>query len=243
MRAMVMRGFGGPEVFELAEIPAPELQPGHVLLRVAATSLNPIDYKIRSGLLEAIAPQTGVLGFDVAGTVEAVGEGVDRFEVGAEVFATVSGEAKAEIARSFGATPIDYRGMDVAEYVAAHTGGDGFEVVFDTVGGDNLARCFEAAALEGRVSSVNTRTTCDLSILHQKALSLHVVFMVIPVLHDQPEGRARHGDILREIATMVESGQVRPLIDERRFGFEQVGEAHALLESGEAVGKVVLNGF
>ena len=330
MKAMVTKGFGAPDVFELSEIPKPDLVPGHVLIRVAATSLNPIDYKIRSGLLEAIAPQTGVLGFDVAGKIEAVGDGVEGFSIGdqvfgcpgavtsqsgalaeyqladarllskcptnlpladcaalplvaitawdalmrgakvrpgervlvhaatggvghaaiqlaviagAEVFATVSSEAKAQIAREFGATPINYREMGVDEYVAKHTGGVGFDVVFDTVGGDNLMRSFEAAALEGRVASVNTRTTCDLSILHQKALALHVVFMVIPILHNQPEGRARHGEILREIATKVEAGQLRPLIDERRFPFEEVGAAHTHLESGQAIGKIVLEGF
>ena len=327
---MVIKGFGGPEVFELAELPKPQLRAGHVLIRVAASSVNPIDYKIRSGLLKAIAPETGVLGFDVAGVVEEVGEGVTDFAIGdevfgctgavtehsgslaeyqiadarllakcpanlplvnaaaiplvaitawdglirgarvqagervlvhgatggvghagiqiaklagAEVFATVSSEAKAEIAREFGATPINYREQSVEEYVAEHTGGDGFNVVFDTIGGDNVARCFEAAAIEGRVASVNTRTTCDLSPLHAKALSLHVVFMVIPIFYKQAEGRKRHGEILRDLASKVEAGEYRPLIDEHRFSFEQVGDAHALLESGKAIGKIVLTGF
>ena len=119
----------------------------------------------------------------------------------------------------------------------------GFDVGFDTVGGENLPRSLEAAALEGRVTSVNTRTTADLSLLHQKALSLHVVFMVIPILHNQPEGRARHGEILREITRRVENNEFKPLIHEQRFPFEEVGSAHALLEQGGATGKIVLTGF
>ena len=72
MKAMVMKGFGDPQVFELSEIPKPQIKSGHVLVRVRASSVNPIDYKIRSGLLKDLAPENGVLGFDVA--VNAVSE-------------------------------------------------------------------------------------------------------------------------------------------------------------------------
>lgn len=330
MKAMTIEGFGGPEVFRTSSLPKPAAGKGQVLIRVAASTVNPIDYKIRSGLLKAIAPESGVLGFDVAGTIEEAGEGVSglapgdevfgctgairensgalaEFQVadarllakkpsnlslhdavalplvsitawdalvrgtgitegeqvlvhgatggvghvgiqlaknaGAKVYATVSSKEKAAIARTLGAQPIDYNEQSVEEYVEEHTAGRGFDVVFDTVGGENLTRSLEAAALEGRVTSVNTRTTADLSLLHQKALSLHVVFMVIPILHNQPEGRARHGDILREITRRVENNEFKPLIHEQRFPFEEVGSAHALLEQGGATGKIVLTGF
>ena len=67
MKAMVMTGFGSPDVFELREIPKPQIKAGHVIIRVRASSVNPIDYKIRSGLLKNLAPENGVLGFDVSG--------------------------------------------------------------------------------------------------------------------------------------------------------------------------------
>ena len=75
MKAMVMTGFGSPDVFELREIPKPQIKAGHVIIRVRASSVNPIDYKIRSGLLRNLAPENGVLGFDVSGIIEEVGDG------------------------------------------------------------------------------------------------------------------------------------------------------------------------
>ena len=57
MKAIVINAFGGPEVFEEREIPKPELRPGYALVRVAASSVNPVDYKIRSGALGVIAPE------------------------------------------------------------------------------------------------------------------------------------------------------------------------------------------
>ena len=162
---------------------------------------------------------------------------------GAEVFSTVSSDEKAEIVKGYGATPINYRNLSVTQYVEEYTNQKGFDVVFDTVGGDNLMRSFEASKLEGRVTSVNTRITCDLSILHQKALSLHVVFMIIPILYNQDKGKAQHGKILNEIVRGVESEDITPLIHKEVFPFERVSEAHSLLESGKATGKIVLRGF
>ena len=104
-----------------------------------------------------------------------------------------------------------------------------------------VEKSFQAAAHHGTVVSVNTRVTCDLTELHKKALSVHVVFMLLPLLLGS--GRARHGKILEELAKAVDSGAVRPLIHSERFPISQVGEAHQLLESGNAIGKIVLQGF
>ena len=90
---------------------------------------------------------------------------------------------------------------------------------------------------------MNTRCECDLSPLHMRGLSLHVVFMLIPMFYDQPAGKAHHGEILRELARSVDAGESKPLVHDEIFGFKDVGNAHALLEGGGAVGKVVLRGF
>ena len=330
MKAMVMTGFGTPEVFELREIPKPQIKPGYVIIRVRASSVNPIDYKIRSGLLKNLSPENGVLGFDVSGTIDEVGDGVTKFKKGDEVFgcsgaitgnpgalaeyqlvderllalkpdsltleecaalplvsitawdalirgakikktdkvlvhggaggvghlgtqlakafcadvySTVSSDTKAEIVRNYGATPINYNSVSITEYVKEHTKGEGFDVIFDTVGGNVLNDSFEASKLEGRITSVNTRIKCDLTILHQKALSLHVVFMIIPILYDQDEGKKRHGEVLKEIAKKVDSGFISPLIHEQIYSFNEISDAHTLLEEGRAIGKVILRGF
>jgi len=57
MKAMVIDQFGGPECFHETELPNPKVKPGHVLIRVAASSVNPIDWKIRSGAVTAVAPE------------------------------------------------------------------------------------------------------------------------------------------------------------------------------------------
>lgn len=329
MRAMVATGFGGPEVLSLQTVPRPVPGPGEVLVRVRASSLNPIDTKIRRGALSHLAPDPAILGCDMAGEVTASGkltpwlagervmacgggvtghpgalaeyqvvdaslcapcppdlpwetcaslplvgltaeEGLSRGQVqagqkvlihagtggvgqmavqlakarGAEVWVTVSTPEKAALARGLGADgTILYRGEGVRDYVERATEGRGFDVVFDTVGGDNVARCFEAVGVSGTVVSISTRTTADLSPLHAKGVSLHVVFMIIPLLYRQTAARAQQGQMLQRLSRMAMLGEIRPLVDSRRFSFEEAGAAHALLESGSAIGKVTLRGF
>src|SRR5436190_9387073 len=88
MKAVVMREHGGPDVFELHEIARPEPAPTEVLVRVAAAGLNPVDWKVREEpwLPELMGEPPLILGWDVAGTVEAVGYGVTRFASGDRVF-------------------------------------------------------------------------------------------------------------------------------------------------------------
>jgi len=89
MKAIVVHQYGGPEVLKFEEYPDPVPGPGEVLVRVAATSVNPIDYKRRAGLTQDFYPLKfpGLIGVDIAGTVIKVGPGVDGFIVGDQVFA------------------------------------------------------------------------------------------------------------------------------------------------------------
>jgi NADPH:quinone reductase-like Zn-dependent oxidoreductase len=89
MKAVVVHQYGGPEVLKFEEYPDPVPGPGEVLVRVAATSVNPLDYKRRSGLLKHLYPirLPGIIGTDIAGTVIKMGPGVDGFSVGDQVFA------------------------------------------------------------------------------------------------------------------------------------------------------------
>ncbi len=326
MKALVLTDFGDADNFELREVPDPQPGPGQVVVRVAATSVNPVDYKIRHGG-SAVAPELpAILGMDVAGTVEAVGDGVATFRPGDEVYGcagglrgipgamaermaadarllapkppslsmreaaalplvsitawdglvdrvralegrrvlvyggtggvghvalqlakahgawvatTASSPEKARICRDLGADAvIDYRQEKPEEYVTRLTGGAGFDVVFDSVGGENMDRAFQAAALDGEVVSVVARQTYDLTPAMAKGLTLHIVFMLIPMIHDK--NRAHHGEILRGVGDLVEAGKLRPLLDEHRFTLAQGADAHRHLESGKAVGKVVI---
>jgi NADPH:quinone reductase-like Zn-dependent oxidoreductase len=97
-RAVQYARFGGPEVLEIVEREDPQPGPGQVRLAVRAASVNPIDWKLRSGAMASSdAPsQPVVAGVDLAGTVEAVGEGVTAFGVGDDVLGSATGGAYAE---------------------------------------------------------------------------------------------------------------------------------------------------
>jgi NADPH:quinone reductase-like Zn-dependent oxidoreductase len=89
MKAIVVHQYGGPEVLKFEEYPDPVPGQGEVLVRVAATSVNPIDYKRRAGLTKDFYPIQfpGLIGVDIAGTAIKVGPGVEGFSVGDQVFA------------------------------------------------------------------------------------------------------------------------------------------------------------
>ncbi len=89
MKAIVVHQYGGPEVLKFEDYPDPVPGPGEVLVRVAAASVNPIDYKRRAGLTKDFYPMQfpGLIGVDMAGTVVKIGPGVEGFSVGDQVFA------------------------------------------------------------------------------------------------------------------------------------------------------------
>lgn len=325
MLAMLLKATGGPENFEMTDIPVPGLRAGEVLVRIHAAALNPIDLRVLNGL--PLGPSLpGVLGADLAGVVVAVGQEVTHLKVGDEVYGcaggvrglggtfaeqitadarllakkpatlsmreaaalplvsitawncldragvdaddhvlvhagcggvghvavqlakargarvatTVSSPRKAELARQMGADDIIFhRDEPVSDYVERLTGGRGFDVVIDTVGAENLDRSFQAAASRGRIAATAARSTHDLSLLHAKALSLHVIFMLLPLLDSV--GREDHGRILREMAGLADAGKVRPLIDPARFELDRLADAFRHLASGMALGKVVVD--
>jgi NADPH:quinone reductase-like Zn-dependent oxidoreductase len=89
MKAIVVHEYGGPKVLKYEDYPDPVAGPGEVLVRVAAASVNPIDYKRRAGLTKDFYPMKfpSLIGVDMAGTVLTIGPGVEGFSVGDQVFA------------------------------------------------------------------------------------------------------------------------------------------------------------
>ncbi|MDF2479235.1 MAG: Alcohol dehydrogenase zinc-binding domain protein, partial [Sphingobacterium sp.] len=320
--------FGDPSVFKESEVPRPEIIPGHVLIEVKATSVNPVDCRIRSGQAPGMAPALpAILHGDVAGIVVEVGQGVTSFNVGdevyglaggtkgtmggaladyiladadflalkprslsmaesaalplvslavwqalidrgniqngqkvlihaaaggvghiaiqiakwagAEVYTTATTAEKLSLGIELGAiAAIDFEKETVRDYVAKYTGQKGFDLVFDTVGGHNLEKSFEAVKSLGQVLSIATRGTHDLSLMNFKGLTLHVIYTMYPLVSGL--GRIHYGEIMEKITQIVDKGQLRPILDPRVFTFNEVGAAHRHLESGNAFGKVVL---
>lgn len=187
-----------------------------------------------------VQPGERVLVHGAAGGVGHIGVQLAH-AAGAIVDATVSSPQKAAIARDLGAVEtIDYRATPVADYVAARTGGAGYDVVFDTIGTANIAPSLAAVGANGRVATIVAHDAApDLGQLMDHNATLHVVFMLVPMLRDRD--LERHGDILVRAARLVEAGRLKSLLDPERFTLDQAGAAHAKLLSGQAVGKLVLD--
>ena len=316
MKAMILKAFGGPEAFELSEVPKPVPGAGQVLVRVHATSINPLDYQVRRGDYVDYVPLPAITGHDVSGVVEEVGPGVKSFvpgdevwytpqifdgpgsyaeyhvadesiighkppslshleaasltlvggtvwealtvraglkvgesilihggaggvghvaiqvakAIGARVYTTVR-EDNFEFARKMGAdVVIDYEKEDYVEAILRETGGEGVDVVFDTIGGDTLTRSPDVLAQLGRVVSiVDIAKPQNLIQAWGKNASYHFVFT-----------RQNRGK-LDELSTLVERGQLRPHIG-AVYSLADLGLAHARLETPNngLQGKVVI---
>ena len=154
----------------------------------------------------------------------------------ADVFATVSADKRA-IVEGLGATAID-RSTPVPDYVREHTGGEGFDVLYDTVGETVLDQCFEAVRrYTGHVVSCLGWSTHSLAPLSFRAGTYSGVFTLLPLLTGI--GREHHGEILRQAAMLAEQGRLKPLLATQQFGVGEISEAYDLVARGSK-GKVVI---
>lgn len=100
MRAVRFHQYGGPEVLTVEDAPEPHAEAGQIRVRVGATSVNPVDWKIRAGYLHEVWPSSfpAIPGTDAAGVVDEVGDGVTDVQVGDAVFGITKGGGTAEFA-------------------------------------------------------------------------------------------------------------------------------------------------
>ncbi|WP_338759042.1 zinc-dependent alcohol dehydrogenase family protein [Massilia sp. METH4] len=157
---------------------------------------------------------------------------------GAEVYATASATKRA-VVEGYGAVAIDYASTSVSEYVAQHTGGAGFDIVYDTVGGTSLDDSFAAVKRYGHVVSCAAFGTYNIAPGSLRSMTLTGIFVLLPMLTG--EGRAHHGDALHAATRLVEEGKLKPLVDERRFTLAEARAAHDALEQHTALGKIVID--
>ena len=156
--------------------------------------------------------------------------------LGATVTSTYS-PANAALAKTVGADNlVDFTTEEVADYVQAHTGGTGFDKIFDTVAGENIQKSLEAAKFNGHVATILPIDNALQVAL--KSLSFHSVLMLIPLCHGI--NHESHGRILTEITELVDAGKITPIIDDSNFSIWDVAQAHDHLSSGKAVGKITL---
>ncbi|MGO8697668.1 MAG: zinc-binding dehydrogenase, partial [Limisphaerales bacterium] len=124
-------------------------------------------------------------------------------------------------------------------YVAKHTNSEGFDVVFDTLGGATLDNSFLAVkTYTGHVVSCLGWGVHALAPLSFRGATYSGVFSLLPML----TGRARihHGDILRQATELAEAGKLRPLLSKEQFTFATAQQAYTAVETGGTVGKVVV---
>jgi NADPH:quinone reductase len=325
MKALVLEAFNSPYV--LKEVEKPRAAKGEVLVSIKASGVNPLDLKIVAGeAAHAKAKLPGILGIDMAGIVEEVGEGVTKFKKGDEVYGMTGGingvqgslaefaavdadllalkpknlsihdaaaiplifitaweglvdragvtagksvlihggaggvghiavqiaQAKGatvfatvnptqfDLIKSYGATPIDYKNSTPEDYLQKYTGGEGFDIILDTVGGATLDASFKAAKqYTGHVLSILGWGTHSLAPLSFRGASYSGVFTLYPLISGK--GRAHHGEILTAATALIEQGLVIPLVDSSPFTLENVASAYDLMKQGKAKGKVVID--
>jgi len=156
---------------------------------------------------------------------------------GAVVFSTVSSD-KRDIVTSLGATQIDYRSSSVEDYVAAYSAGDGFDIVYDTVGGATLDASFVAAKrYTGHVVSALGWGSHSLAPLSFRGATYSGVFTLYPLISG--EGRIHHGEILAQASALADAGKLRPLLYKEKLNIRDIGIAHDLVASG-TLGKVIV---
>jgi len=157
---------------------------------------------------------------------------------GAQVFATGSPRSQ-DVIREVGATAVDYTTSSPAEYVNQYTGGDGFDVVVDNVGGATLDGSFTAVKrYTGHVVSALGWGTHSLAPLSFRGATYSGVFTLMPLLTGH--GREHHGQILTEAAALAERGRLVPRLHSSTFTLDDVESAYATVEDGSATGRVVV---
>lgn len=107
MRAVIQNSVGGPDVLVIANRPDPTPKAGEVLVRVKAAGINPVDGSVRAGYYSLLGEPPFILGWDISGTVEALGAGVTRFKVGDEVFGMPRFPKQAAAYAELAAVPAD----------------------------------------------------------------------------------------------------------------------------------------
>ena len=127
----------------------------------------------------------------------------------------------------------------VEVFVTRLTGGRGFDLVYDTVGGTALDSGFAAVRRFGHVASALGWGTHALAPLSFRAASCSGVFTLLPLFTG--EGRAHHGNILSEATRMAEAGQLSPSLDPRRFTLDEIADAYRLIAEGQARGKLSID--
>lgn len=161
---------------------------------------------------------------------------------GARIAVTVSNQEKADFAQSLGADYcINYTQTDFVQATLNWTGGEGVDVVFDTVGGDVFCHSIPATKIYGKIVTL-LESSCDenaIKIAKLRNLSLSYELMLTPMLQGMEDARVAQRMMIEEASRLIETGKLIVKVSQE-FPLAQVAEAHRLIESGHTIGKIVL---
>ncbi|HEY9049820.1 MAG TPA: zinc-dependent alcohol dehydrogenase family protein [Ohtaekwangia sp.] len=158
--------------------------------------------------------------------------------LGAEVYATDSAKG-IDYLTSLGATAIDYTKNTPEQYLQQYTDSEGFDVVFDTVGGETLDASFRSVRnYHGHVVSALGWGTHSIAPLSFRGATYSGIFTLLPLLTGI--GKAHHAEILGHATELIEAGKINPRVNPENFILEQANKAHEVLQNKAGVGKVVV---
>lgn len=160
---------------------------------------------------------------------------------GARVIATAGSEAKCEACRALGAgMAVNYRQTDYVEAVQEFSGGKGADMILDMVGGDYIQRNIKAAAADGRIVQIAFLNGAVAQVDFMPVMLKRLVITGSTLRARAAEFKAALASAVEQnVWPLVESGRVKPVIY-REFALNEAADAHALMESSEHVGKIML---
>ena len=161
--------------------------------------------------------------------------------VGAKVATTVSTDEKAKFVSRLGADKvINYRQQDFVEQVLKWTNGEGVDAVFDSLGGETFQRSLEAAKVYGHVNTLlDPGTGIEWKEARNRNLCISFTLMLTPMLKNMMDARKHQGEILNRCAGLIEADKLETVVS-HEFALEDAAKAHALIEQGHVLGKVIL---
>ncbi|MGI8526030.1 MAG: NAD(P)H-quinone oxidoreductase [Pseudolabrys sp.] len=162
-------------------------------------------------------------------------------EFGARIITTAGSAEKCEAARKLGADiAVNYKTEDFVTATKAATGDEGADVILDMVGGDYIARNYEAAAVEGRIVQIafqgSPKATIDFRRIMLKRL--HHTGSTLRSRSIADKGAIARA-VEQHVLPLIAAGKVRPVIDST-FPLVKAADAHARLETSAHIGKIVL---
>ena len=160
---------------------------------------------------------------------------------GARVIVTVGSEEKQEACLRLGADlAINYHSQDFVEETKRFTNGKGADVVVDIIAGDYVARNYKAAALNGRIIQIGVQNGPARELNLMPMLAKRLTHTGSTLRSRSIQEKAQIADELEQnVWPLLEQGKLKPLIF-RSFRLEEAAKAHALMESGAHIGKIVL---